>query len=288
MRGTGLVLVLVLGSFLVAADEPVYSIRLRTFPPLNTTVICHDVDRDTGTVRFLNAAGKVVQEKKLDEQSEEIYKLTVLEYTERAPRKFRQNFSKATSTLVKNNVRSYQGVNVEFLLGENGYRIGLPPKHSVTEEDQESLRQRANGDLEVALDEVFVPSRPIKVGEPWEVDPKLLRRAFAGYGIIAPEKTRGTSQLIKVYNRDGVLFGVLSVKLTIAFSSMDRLKYDPPAIFQIDGQLDTDITGTNNVGLLTLKSTLEGSAPVKKGEVNLVLEIKRQGEVRKERTASSK
>ncbi len=270
------------------ADDPTYTIKLKTYPDKGQPISCREVEKQTSTIRFFGPDGKMLKEEKPSEESEEIYTLEVLEPGERAPLHYRQTFGKATLSTSRTRKRSYEGLAVELFLKEGRYKLRLPDKAEVTERDQEALLTRANGDLDAGLDQIFEPSQPVKVGESWTVSFALLNKGFGPLGKLDPEQSRGSAKLLKAYTREGKQCGVIEFSLALAYLTLDELPFNPPAMFQINGALDTVIDGSSNIGVLTIFSRLSGKAQIQQAGSKLTLMIEREGKARKERFAIKK
>jgi len=268
----------------VGADDPAYTIKIKAFPDEGQSVLCRESEKQVGLIRLLDPNGQMVREDRPVEEKEEVFTLTVLEGGDRVPRRYRESFSKATSSIVKNKVRFYQGASIDYNLRGKKYRLELPEQHNIPDIEQELLLARANSEIEAPMDEVFIPTKPVKVGASWKVSPLLLLRSFGVHGKLDQKQTEGTGTLVKVYEKDGKRFGVIEIDLTVAYVAMDNAQYDPPALFTIKGTLDTDIDGTSNVGVLNMTTRLKGRATVDREGVKLKLEILREGTTRKERS----
>jgi len=287
MRTRALGIVLMLGGAVCArAEGPAFTIKIKTYPDKDQSLLCRETDRQAGSIRFIDSEGNILDEQKPVEESEEIYRLTVLEGGERYPRRYQQSFSKAvTGNGRRSQTRGYQGETIAYQLTEGKYDLKLGDKADVTQSERATLLSRANSDVEAPMDEMFQPGKPVKVGETWEVDPKLLARGFGGQGKMDMERTKGQAQLLKTYKKGDQLFGVIEIDLVLAYSAMDQLKFNPPAFFRINGALDTAIDGSSGEGTLTLSTKLTGRTVVEQKGAKVTLIISRTGTVVKEHTA---
>jgi hypothetical protein len=268
------------------AEGPAFTIKIKTYPDKGQVLLCRETDQQTGTVRFIDSEGNILQEQKPVEETEENYRLTVLEAGDRCPRRYQQSFDKATHGDGRlNRVRGYQGETILYEMTEGKYQLTLGEKADVSRGERDSLASRANSDLDAPMDGVFQTGKPVKVGEAWEIDGKLLAQGFGGQGKLDMERTKGHARLMKAYKRGNRQFGVIEVNMVIAYSSMDKLKFDPPAVFRIQGTLDTAIDGSSAEGTLKLTSRLNGRTQLEQKGARVTLEISRTGNVLKERTA---
>jgi len=267
----------------VLAESPAYTIKLKAYPDKGQVISCREIDKQTGVIRFLAPDGKLLKEESTNEETEEIYTLTVLEPGERAPAHYRQIFGKAMASTAREKKRSYEGLAVDFILKGGSYKLSVPEKAEVTEKDREALLTRANGDLQAGLDQIFQPDKPVKEGESWTVPFALLNRGFGALGKLDPDKTRGSAKLMKVYEKEGKQFGAIEINLGLAFQKLDEIPFDPPARFQINGALDTAIDGSSCAGILTTFTRLMGKTQLEQGGAKVTLVIVREGSGRKER-----
>jgi hypothetical protein len=270
------------------ADEPAYTIKLKTYPDKGQVISCREVDKQSSTIRFITPDGKVIKEDTPSEESEEISTLEVLEPGERAPAHYRQIFGKAMFSGSRDKKRSYESLAIDVILKQGKYQIKVPEGAEVTQKDEQALLVRANGDLEAGLDMIFQPDSPVKVGEAWGISFALLNKGFGPLGKLDPEKSKGSTRLIRVYDKEGKKFGVLEFNLELHYLNLDELPFDPPALFKINGTLDTAIDGSSCVGVLTTFSRLNGKAVISNGGAKVTLVIAREGSARKERFAIKK
>jgi hypothetical protein len=284
--GTALVLA---GVVLAQAEGPAFTIKIKTFPDKGQPLLCHDTDRQSGSLRFIDTEGNILDEQKPVEESEEVYRLSVLEDGSPHPRRYQQSFGKAvTGNGKRSQSRGYQNETVTYELTDGKYQVQLGAKADVTQSERAALASRANGDIEAPLDDIFQPGKAVKVGEAWEVSGKLLNRGFGHLGKLDMDRTRGEARLIKAYTRGGKQFGVIVIDLILAYSNMDQVKFNPPAIFRIRGSLDTAIDGSSAEGTLSLTSKLSGKTVIEQKGAKVTLLLSRNGNVVKERTAIAK
>jgi len=211
--------------------------------------------------------------------------LTVLETNSKFPTRYQESFRKATRhDGQRTQARGYQGLVLGFEFEEGKYRLKLPEKADLTDNERFGLAARANSDLEAPLDEIFQPGKPIEVGQKWDIDGKLLARAFGHNTKVDAELTKGTAKLAKVYTREDKQFGVIEIDLTVAYRAMEDLEFTPPALFLLKGTLDTAIDGSSPVGTLSVTTRLLGRTQVDQKGVKLLLEISRDSSSVKERS----
>jgi hypothetical protein len=287
MRTVALGAVLVVIGLAVGRDEgPSFTIKIKTYPDRGHSLLCRDADKQSGSVRFIDSEGNILEEQKPVEESEEVYRLTVLEEGEHYPRRYQHSYSKAVHGNGKRSqTRGYEGETVVYELAEGKYQLKLGEKADVPAGERQGLTARANSDVEAPLDDIFRPGKPVQVGQAWAVDPKLLEKGFGGQGKLDLGRTKGEARLIKAYTKGSRQYGVIEVELEVAYSAMDQLKFNPPALFRIHGTLDTAIDGSTAEGTLKVVSKLTGRTQVEQKGAKLTLEINRTSNVVKERSA---
>lgn len=286
MRTVALWMALIGGAASARAEGPAFTIKLKTYPDKGQPLLCKETDRQVGRLRFIDAEGNILEEQKPIEESDEVYRLTVLDEGKRYPERYQQSFSKAfLGNGKRGQSRGYEGETILYELIEGKYRLKLSEKADVPQGERLLLASRANGDIEAPMDDIFQPGKPVKVGDSWPVDARLLSRGFGGQGKLDLERTKGQAQLVKAYKKGQQQFGVIGVDLILAYSAMDNLKFNPPALFRIQGTLETAIDGSSAEGTLTLVSRLTGRTLVEQKGAKVTLEISRTGNVVKQRTA---
>jgi hypothetical protein len=118
--------------------------------------------------------------------------------------------------------------------------------------------------LEVHLEHMLVPSKPVRLRETWTIPPHRLEEAFAALEGMVAGKSRGEATLARVYENQGKPFAVISFDITLAVNSMQNAHLDPPLTRTWSGSIDAAIDGSttaltaSRTGKLTGKAQLEG------------------------------
>jgi hypothetical protein len=283
-RAGWLVLAVVLPA---GAAEDRYTIKIKNYPDVGQGIAHRETDRQSSVIRVLNSDGKVVQENKPVEVSEEQYTTTILEMGDNWPTRYRRVYDKAVfGNGTESKQRSYQGRSILFEFRQGKFNLKVEDKGMVSKGDLHALAVRAAGEVFSGLDEVFLPGRAVKIDESWPVDGKVLMRGFGDNGKLDLAKSSGQAKLVKVYSKDGMQFGIIEFDLKLAYPSMDDFTFDPPALFEVNGTLETAIDGSSAAGTLKVTTKLSGKTETKQKDMKLTVELLREGTSQKERTAA--
>jgi hypothetical protein len=184
--------VILLSACAAEAAEQKYSIKLKTYPEAGKTVTVRDTDKDTGSVKFFDPDGKLVNEVK-PKIREKVYSITVLarKKSDAPAEKFTRVYEKATETENgKSKTLSYQGRTVVFELKEGKYWVGVVGKPPLDEKDLDEFIEKANhypsGDAD--FDKAMMPAKPVTVGDRWTADPKPFEDVLRDIG---PDRLHG-------------------------------------------------------------------------------------------------
>ena len=257
-------ILLVLGGVPAAeAQDKAYTIKIKEKPDVGMSIVTKDVDKQTGVIKVLDAQGQLLNENKVNKAKEEIYTEVILEKGDKHPKKYKQTYEKAIETEDgKTTARSYQGRTLLYELKDGKYQLGVVGKPPLDEKDVTQLLEKANEELEknVDLDKLFLPGKPVKVGDTWTLDNKMLVEAFNDKKLtLDAAKSKGTGKLVKAYQKDGKQWGVLQIDLKLALQTIEGLKLDTPAEMDLQASLDVAIDGSSTAGVMTMtgKMTLK-------------------------------
>jgi hypothetical protein len=246
------------------ADDA-YTIKFKHAPDVGKTITVTDNDTKTASNKVTDGDGKVVDDgTKHTEKLDEVYAETVLEKGDKFPKKYKRTYEKATRTLDGKSVaRSYEGRTVIFEEKGGKYTVTAEGDKPLSKEDLEELTNKAN-DNDADKDEVFLPAKPVKVGDSWKIDGKKLVGAFAKDGNLDGEKSGGEAKLTKVYKQDGHQFGTIVMTLKMAAGKAPAgVTFDKPPVVEMKITLDAAIDGSTAAGEMTMtggmgsKATLE-------------------------------
>jgi hypothetical protein len=125
-------------------------------------------------------------------------------------------------------------------------------------------------DRDVELDRLVLPKNAVKPGESWKIDMEPLVKDFArGLGGVTDvdiAKSTGTGKLIKTYKKDGMLFGVMEIKLVMPINSLGngpgKLVFTAGAKVDFLVNQDVCIDGATDAGTAKRKMVMAGTAGV--------------------------
>jgi hypothetical protein len=268
-----------------AARAQTYAIKLKSEAGAGKSVTVRESHRSAGAVKVLDAGGKVLREQKPNEVGEEVFTETVREAGDRRPKKYKRVYEKAVrGEAGKPRPRSYQGRTVLFELRDGRYAVRAEGTPALAPADLKDLTAKANDQLTSGPDELFQPKKPVAVGDGWGVDKKLLPELARGDELDL-DRSDGRARLVKVYARDGKRFGVIEIDLKLAVKTMQGLKCDPPARFEIKGSIDAAIDGSSTASAMSMTFTTAGKARVEQGGMKFTMEMALEGSGKLERSA---
>ncbi|HEX3151771.1 MAG TPA: hypothetical protein VHR66_27110 [Gemmataceae bacterium] len=237
----------------IAADEPV-TIKLKLHPAPGQMILSDSRHTDTGTTRIEDADGKLLVEVKPG-GSETIERTTILEAdSEGTPTKYLRTFDKANETESgKKKTFSYEGRTILYEKQKDGkFRVGVVGKDDLDPADAEKLVDKANRPSESdALMKQFAPKKPVKVGDSWPLDAKLMATAMESK--VEEAKSSVTVKLLKVSTRGKTLIGTFELDAKLAVTAMTgkvEMTFEPAIVLTMKGTMELVIDGssTENTG----------------------------------------
>jgi hypothetical protein len=241
-----------------AADDAPYTIKLKHDPDVGKTVVIKKTDKQNGAFKVVDPDGKVLVDQKSNDVKEEKYSEAVLEKGDPDPKKLKRTYEKAVVTKGdKEAEQPFQGRTIIYELKDKKYEMTAEGKPALTEKDLSPIEKKPGREFE----NLVAPKDPVKVGGTWKIDikevAKALDKAFPADALdLAKSKAEG--KLLKVYDKDGKKFGVLEIKITLAVKEADKIKFDPPLMFEIQGTLDTAIDGSSTAGKMVMTAKIKG------------------------------
>jgi hypothetical protein len=249
---------------LTDASAQTYTIKLKTYPEAGMTVTVRDSYKETGSTKFTDLDGKLLNEVK-PKSREEVYTQTILKRTKSdAPaEKFKRTYEKAVGTEDgKSATRSYQGRTVVFERRQGKYWLGVVGKPPLEKKDSDHLLEDVNdsGPKSAEGDKAITPDKPVAVGDRWPVNPKFLGSLFGG-SLLDAEATQGEASLVKVYTKGKSQFGVIEITVKFAMKGFwPALKLDPPAVLEAKATIDTAIDGSSVARTESFTATTKGKS----------------------------
>jgi hypothetical protein len=253
-----------------AGEEKTYALKLKQLAAGDAHRV-EKTEESSAEVVLADAAGKVLQEDSEKGGHAYVYRETILEKPEGEPRatRLKRHYEKASLT-VKGKPVTLPLEGKTVLIEKKGARFtfrtqnGEPLSAEVARPlDLEFNKKKRDQE---AFEKLFLPKRPVKVGETWEVE-----RAVVNKGLqqdrdmeISADKTKASATLKRVYRKDGRQFGVLVLKLEVTPRAFHkggkRLPVRPGAKLDLEITLDGCIDGGLATGSADIRLKMHAEA----------------------------
>ncbi len=271
MRTSRFIAVAVLGlaSFASVSAQETYAIKFKTYADEGMTVKVRDSDKETGTTKFLDADGKVVNEIK-PKNSEVAYAETILKRGTDGGRaaKYVRVYEKARETQDgKVKTFSYEGRTVVFERIGDAYRVGVVGVPALASEDLEKLLEKANEgpDNGRDADKAMTPMKPVALGQTWKVDLKTLVALLKIYEVDL-KLSHGEAKLAKVFQRGTSQIGVVELTLKLAIVEFAKvIKFPQPVTVEFRASFERAIDGSNSARRETVTGKMKGIGAFEEG-----------------------
>jgi hypothetical protein len=258
-------------AFAGAGEDKTYEVKIKQLAAGDFHRVEKSEESEAHIV-LTNAAGKVQQEDSDKGGHAYVYKETILEKPEGAARarRLKRHYEKASLTS-NGKTKSLPLEGKTVLIEKKGERFTfrVDGGDKLSAEDAGPLEQEFNKKKDRDdFEKLFLPKRPVKVGETWEVD-----RAVVNKGLlqdrdmeIFPEKTKASATLQRVYKKDRHQFGVLLLKLEVVprayHKAGKRLPVRPGAKLDLEITIDGCIDGSLATGTGKIKLSIQADVPV--------------------------
>jgi len=234
--------------------EDTYTIKLKPAPDVGKTITVKDTETVTHSDKVTDPDGNVSpikDGKKHTVTVDEVYTETVLENGDKVPNKYKRTYEKATRKVdSKTEARSYEGRTLVFEKKDGKYTVTPEGDKPVSKEDLAGLTRKANANSG-AQDEVFLPSKPVKVGDSWKIEGKKIVEAFSGDW--DAEKSGGEAKLTKVYQKDGHQFGTIVLMVKMEPGKLPKgVTFEKPPVMGMKVTLDAAFDGTSAAGVMSV------------------------------------
>jgi len=264
-------------TFVVAADRQdptAYPITIKEAG--KGDVRLSDVSQNTvSSTKISNlTSGKLLHEKATSSAQQCVYRETVLDRQagQRQPTRLRRDYQKAVVwTDGKPSALSCQGKGVLIEKKEGFYRFSVEGRTLPDDEATRLLDREFNREDDLDLQRLILPSRAVRLDEPWTIDMAPVARAWQFNTTMAIDISRstGTGRLTKVYRKDNRLCGVMAFRLEMPIKSLGvekPVRPDAGARVLMDVILDCCIDGTSSSGTLRASFWVDGTATVPAGD----------------------
>jgi hypothetical protein len=273
MRGSSLWACLAALALAAGAPAQTYTIKLKSGPDAGKSVVINDTDGNDQATKVSDAAGKVVRDVKQTEKHDETYTETVLSRGDKFATKYKRTYEKATRTRDgKTEARSYQGRTLLFEEKGGKFTVTAEGDRPLAKDDLDELTKKAN-EGDDRHEELFLPGKPVKVGDSWKVGGKELAQAFAKGGKLDAAQTSAEVKLAKVYQKDGRQFGTIEMALKMAPADLPPgIKFDKPPVIEMKITLDAAIDGSTTEGKMTMTGKVASRSTAEQMGMKFVVE----------------
>jgi hypothetical protein len=179
-------------------------------------------------VTVLGPDGNVAQEKKQTTVTIDKYKEEIIEKPAgKRATKVKRTYSEATKKVDdQTDKRAYAGKTVAIELKGDKYQFTVDGKELTGEEAgdlPEAFNAKKPSDEE--LDKTLLPTKPVGVGDSWEIDGKKFAKLFGEEEKITKmldlDHVKSSGKLLKAYKKDGRQFGVLEYRIEIPVKALE-------------------------------------------------------------------
>jgi hypothetical protein len=253
-------LVALLWGPVTAQDGESYTIKLKK-PAAGQITTVDSVEQSLEQVKVADNNGNIQQEKDEKKGHDYVYKQTILEVKGDKGTRLKREYQKATATEDgKPKKLSYDGKTVLIEKKGDKYTFRIEGGGEITDDDAKELDKEFNkkGNInETEMVKLMLPPGPIKVGQTWKVDPKVIAKMLQEEAMMElnAEKTTGTGKLLKAYRKDRRQFGVLSIKMNIVPKSVTKdgmtIAFQPNSKVVLDMTVDGCIDGSSSTHSVT-------------------------------------
>jgi hypothetical protein len=273
-----------------AAEAPAqtYTIKFKSYPDVGKTVSIKDSDKETGSMKFMDASGKLLNEIK-PKTKEAVYTQTILERKKgnEPTHKFKRVYEKATEAEEgKTKTFSYQGRTVVFERKDGKYWVGVAGKQPVEAKDLDTLIEKANDEpgRGAERDKAITPAKAVAVGDSWSVDPKVVG-GVPKDAELDPKASNAEAKLVRVYMKGKSQFGVIEIKTKLAVKAIGKdFLFSTPAVQEESITLDTAIDGSSTLLTRTYTAKIKGKGVLQQGDQKVTIVMDMAGTGRMERS----
>src|SRR5262249_13574033 len=195
-----------------------------------------------------------------------VYRETVLEAAgpgHARPAKLRRDYEKAT--LITGGVPEtlpFQGKAVLIERGTDGYHFTVEGGTPLTGAAALPLAREFADDDGPELQQLVLPKAAVRVNEAWKIDMVPFARKWqqsAGMQVDVLRST-GVGRLTRVYQKDGLQFGVMVFRLEMPVTSAGQARADAGSRALVEVTLDGCIDGRSATRVLRASFWVDGTA----------------------------
>jgi hypothetical protein len=211
---------------LVLAQEK-YTIKLKHSTQGEVTMNTREETKKEA-ITVTGADGNVLQEKTqtsidINKYKEEIIEKTAGQRTTKAKRSYSESTRKTDDAMEQ---RSYHGKVVDIERKGDDYLFTVDGKELPAAEAGDLANSfNAKKPTDEEVDKLLLPSKPVAVGDSWDIDAKLFVKQLGGDEKLAKsfdaEKAKASGKLTKAYKTDGRQHGVVEFTISIPMKALE-------------------------------------------------------------------
>jgi hypothetical protein len=170
-----------------------------------------------------------------------------------------------------------QGKTVIIEKKGDSYHFHTERGEKLSEKDASILDVEFNKGVTFDYNQVFLPTKPVRVHEPWTLDAHAFLQDVGKGNTLEFDESKGkaTATLRKAYKVNARQFGVIAVHLEFPIKSMKleggTLRCADSARFLADATLDMCIDGSRSDAKVNVTMHMEGLAEMERAGTNLKL-----------------
>ncbi len=226
VRTLGLVAVVLLTGATRSQGQEAHTLKIRK-PAVGETYLVEKRDEDQQDQKLTDAKGKVLKQASSARKDHFIYRESVLEHPPGQPRptQLRRQYEKAVSTLgERTTTLPYEGKSLLIEKKDGRYRFRIEGGEELTGAAAQRLDEEFNRPKPDFL-AILLPKKAVQVNEKWDLDLKALAAMVQKDDKEPPlglDVARGTgaAKLLRVYQKDGRLFGVIELTIELPITSL--------------------------------------------------------------------
>lgn len=237
---------------------------------------CEKTSNDTSTMS-INLMGKKKKETK-KESTTVVYNFELLAKPKGAkkPTKFSRDYSRAERTTNgEKKDLPYKGLTVLFENRDGKYRFTTDGEELADDEAEDFKKEFDPKKGNLPSDQDFLPDHPIKPGESWVSDSEKVLKDCDNIGpfILDKKKTILRGKLLRIYRKDGALYGVIRLDQEIVIKSADfdgqELPAEEGSKITMSYDIDFCIDGSNANEVVVAKVDLKLGFEIPNGSIIL-------------------
>ena len=284
MRLRPLLLILAITPLATAAPAPdTYFIRIGREPAAGQRCVVKRTEKFASTTVVTYAfLGQSSDPQKTNTEEDVVYTETILDGPAKkgdGPKKFKRAYTRARRTTDgKEATLPYENRTVVFELHDDKYHATVEGKPALDSKVLDELAQKESGTPAAPgadAKRLFFPKGPVKVGQTWALDGQELVKALPKNEevVLHPKQSSGEGKLVKAYVKGGKQYGVIELRLKLAFKRMGNLTFEKPATHDTALTLDGVIDGSSAALTTKYASKMRGHGTITEKGQTITVEV---------------